>query len=209
MLNQPGSQGARGELSLAKDTTSLLPTSELDAILTDQIIVAWAGEGGEEPRLGWWRTDLISEFGGEDVFQRLLPKTWKWAVLQATLEAARRLDFAMRRQDHEPDRLLSLYHLGFAIDEQLRDRFQELKRAGEAPVAALPGLGLGVDQDFNSDRFLDWVSGHGKVDVSIAPAGRRILGPLPAAPADRVRKLVASLAPLAESYPMPHYRMVE
>ena len=49
-------------------------TSEVDALLSAQIIVAWAGEGhvGDERRLGWWRSDLVSEFGGLDLFQRLL-----------------------------------------------------------------------------------------------------------------------------------------
>jgi hypothetical protein len=60
-------------------------TSELDLLLTAQIAVAWAGEGhvGEEPRLGWWRSDLTSEFGGRDLFERLLPRTHCWAVLLA------------------------------------------------------------------------------------------------------------------------------
>ncbi|GAB4568166.1 MAG: hypothetical protein Tsb0020_21310 [Haliangiales bacterium] len=45
-----------------------LPLSEIDFALTAQIIIAWAGEGGEEPRLSWWRSDMVSEFGsdGED-----------------------------------------------------------------------------------------------------------------------------------------------
>ena len=69
-------------------------TSEVDALLSAQIIVAWAGEGhvGDERRLGWWRSDLVSEFGGLDLFQRLLPTTAPWAVLQAVREAARRVD---------------------------------------------------------------------------------------------------------------------
>ena len=66
-------------------------TAEVDLLLTAQIAVAWAGEGqvGEEPRLGWWRSDLTSEFGGRDLFERLLPRTHRWAVLQAVREAAR------------------------------------------------------------------------------------------------------------------------
>ena len=36
----------------------------LDHILCAQFAVAWAGESGEEGRLGWWKTDLTSEFGG-------------------------------------------------------------------------------------------------------------------------------------------------
>ena len=41
---------------------------EIDLVLTAQLAVAWAGEGGEEPRLAWWRSDLASEYGGEDLF---------------------------------------------------------------------------------------------------------------------------------------------
>ena len=60
-------------------TDLFLTTTELDFLLTAQFAVAFAGEGGESPRLGWWRTDLVSEFGGHDLFQRLLPSTWAWA----------------------------------------------------------------------------------------------------------------------------------
>ena len=74
----------------ASPDLSPIPMSELDAALTAQLVVAWAGEGGEEKRLGWWRCDLVSEFGGQDLFQRLLPSTWTWAVLQGAREAARR-----------------------------------------------------------------------------------------------------------------------
>ena len=70
--------------------------SDLDLALTAQIAVAWAGEGGEEPRLGWWQTDLVSEFGGEDLLRRLLPKTYPWAMLQAVREAGRRKDEELR-----------------------------------------------------------------------------------------------------------------
>lgn len=65
----------------------------LDGILTLQFVIAWAGESGEEPRLKWWQTDLCSEFGGEDLFQQLLPSTWRWSVL----EAARRTDAKLHR----------------------------------------------------------------------------------------------------------------
>ncbi len=68
-----------------------LTTLELDFALTAQLVVAFAGEtGGAEPRLGWWQSDLTSEFGGVDLLRRLLPTTWRFAVLQAAREAARR-----------------------------------------------------------------------------------------------------------------------
>src|SRR5690606_27085265 len=83
-----------------------LPISEIDFALTAQITVAWAGEGGEEPRLGWWRSDLVSEYGGKDLFRRLLPHTWQWAVLQAVREAARRKDAELRAKAHDSDHVL-------------------------------------------------------------------------------------------------------
>jgi hypothetical protein len=43
-----------------------IPMSDIDAALTSQLVVAWAGETGEERRLGWWRSDLVSEYGGDD-----------------------------------------------------------------------------------------------------------------------------------------------
>lgn len=59
-------------------TTWNLPTigpSVLDKILVAQVSVGWAGESGEEKRLGWWATDFCSEFGGEDLFRQMLPQS--------------------------------------------------------------------------------------------------------------------------------------
>lgn len=110
--------------------------SDINHLLTAQILIAWAGEGGEDRRLGWWRSDLISEFGGEDLFKRLLPHTWQWAPLQGAREAARRKDAELRAQDHDPDRILSLFSLGFELDERVEERLLDLKRAGVPPVEA-------------------------------------------------------------------------
>lgn len=113
----------------------------LDEILTLQLLVAWAGEGATDPpRLGWWRTSMAEEFGGEDLFQRLLPHTYRWAVLEAVREVAKRVDARRREATADADQLVSLYRLGFALDEQLDDRLRALKRAGGEPVAVLPGL---------------------------------------------------------------------
>jgi|AntAceMinimDraft_8_1070364.scaffolds.fasta_scaffold682548_1 hypothetical protein len=39
---------------------------QLDEILSLQLIIAWAGEADTEPkRLGWWRTGMCDEFGGQ------------------------------------------------------------------------------------------------------------------------------------------------
>jgi hypothetical protein len=83
-----------------------VPPSDLDGLLTAQLVVAWAGENGEERRLGWWDSDLTGELGGEDLFQQLLPETWAWATLQAARAAAIRRDVAMRAADPDPDGLL-------------------------------------------------------------------------------------------------------
>ncbi len=182
-----------------------IPNSALDFILTAQIAVAWAGEKGEDARLGWWRCDLVSEYGGMDLFQRLLPETWKWAVLQAVREAARRQDAALRQQDHDPDRLFSIFSLGFELDEQVEERLQDLKRAGKDPEVALPGLNDVVIDPWDAEGFADWVGGHGDVKHTTAPSGRRLKGN-PPAPEHAVKQLVAALLPLADAYPLPHYR---
>ena len=184
-----------------------IPLSALDHALTAQLIVAWAGEGGEEPRLGWWRSDLVSEFGGEDLFRRLLPSTWEWAVLQGAREAARRKDVELRSQDHDPDQIISLFSFGFELDERLEERLQDLKRSGHTPQEALPGLVDIIDTRWDRDRFADWVQGHGEVDTTVTPIGRRIKAGAPTTDLDTlVRRLVGAIAPLGETYPLPHTR---
>lgn len=182
-----------------------IPVSHIDMVLTAQLVVAWAGESGEERRLGWWRSDLMSEFGGEDLFRRLLPETWQWAVLQGAREAARRRDADLRRHDHDPDRILTLFRLGFELDERIQERFQDLKREGRTPDEALPGLSV-IQEGWDPERFWDWVAGHGESDTTPAPVGRRLKGAPPSGLDQLVRKLVAGLAPAATTYPLPHFR---
>ena len=179
--------------------------SDIDMALTSQLVVAWAGEAGEERRLGWWRSDLASEYGGEDLFRRLLPSTWRWAALQGAREAARRVDAELRRRDHEPDRIVSLFSLGFELDERIEERLADLKRSGRTPDQALPGLAV-TDDGWHPESFWDWVAGHGEAGGTASPAGRRLSGSPPATVGQQVRRLVAGLAPAAESYPLPHFR---
>lgn len=182
-----------------------VPPSEIDLALTAQIVVAWAGESGEEKRLGWWRSDLVSEFGGEDLFRRLLPSTWAWAILQGAREAARRWDSQLRRHDHNPDRILSLFSLGFELDERIEERLQDLKRSGASPRTSLRGLEI-LDSGWSQERFCDWVSGHGQVEFTRTPTGRHLKGAPPGTLDQQVRRLVAGLNPPAASYPLPHFR---
>jgi hypothetical protein len=186
--------------------TNPIPNSTLDRILTAQLAVAWAGEAGEERRLGWWRTDLVSEFGGEDLFRRLLPGTWRWAVLQGAREAARRHDAARRSQEHDADRILSLFHLGAELDERLEERLRDLKRTGKAPTDVLSGLREVISEDWDQSAFAAWVSTHGEVGTVAAPAGRRLRGEAPGSMEQAIDKLIAGLVPLGPDYPLPHYR---
>lgn len=183
-----------------------IPMSEIDHALTAQLLVAWAGERGDEKRLGWWSSDLVSPFGGIDLFRRLLPSTWEWAVLQGAREAARRKDAELRRQGHDPDRIISLYAFGFELDERIEERLQDLKRSGRAPQEALPGLVESIELIWNRDRFLAWVHGHGEVETTATPIGRHVKGDPPTNLDQLVRRLVGALAPLADSYPLPHFR---
>lgn len=184
------------------------PPATLDQILCAQLIVAWAGERGDPPRLGWWRSDLSSEFGGEDLFRRLLPHTWPWATLQATREVARHHDARHRQRASNPDLLVTLYAVGWDIDEQLDERLAEHKRHAKPPAEALPGLAAVIDRDepeWNAGRFETWVRQHGSAKTTVTPAGRRLSGDQPSDPARLVSHLIAGLLPLADSYPMPHY----
>lgn len=182
-----------------------IPMSDIDMALTSQLVVAWAGEAGEDHRLGWWRCDLTSEYGGEDLFERLLPSTWRWASLQGAREAARRVDAELRHRDHEPDRIISLFSLGFELDERIEERLADLKRSSRAPDEALPGLAV-TDDAWHPDNFWDWVAGHGEAGGTVSPVGRRLSGSPPATLGQLVSRLVAGLAPAAESYPLPHFR---
>jgi len=178
----------------------------LDEVLTLQLVVAWAGEGKTDPpRLGWWRTALTDEFGGEDLFKRLTPRTWRWAVLEAARAAARKVDAEARNQAADADRMFSLFRLGFAIDEQLDDRLAELKRSGHDPAEALPGLAR-TTAAWDRDRFVAWLASLGSPEPVASSVGRRLEGELPAAATQAARALAAAMAPVTDRYPAPHFR---
>ncbi len=184
-----------------------IPASTLDMVLTTQLAIAWAGEEGEDPRrLGWWRSDLTSEFGGHDLFSRLLPKTWEWAALQAVREAARRADATERSRHHDPDRLLTIFHFGFDVDERVGDRLQDMKRSGESPNDSLPGLAEFTGGGWSSEGFGDWIRGHGESDYVTSPEGRRLKGAPPESLELMMNRLVAACWPLSNSYPLPYFR---
>ena len=182
--------------------------TDLDRILALQLTVAWAGEGiCEPPRLGWWKTDLIDEAGGGDLMARLLPKTHAWASLEAVREAASRTDAAARAGMSDPDKLRTLFFLGFEVDERLGERLALHKRSGVAADEALP-LSLVLGTELSPEALEDALRlADGKVEHTVVPGGRQVRGQMPDEPADVVRRLASALLPLADSYPMPFYRL--
>lgn len=184
----------------------MLPAAELDAILTLQLAVAWAGESGDdEPRLRWWETDLVSKYGGLSLFEQLTPRSRHWAVLEAAREAARRVDEKARSKDAEPDRLLSLFRLGAALDESLHDRLLEHKRQGRPVEDALPDLARLIES-WDRESFAAWAKQGDKPNVVADPSGRRLTGTPPADRVEVARRLTHALLPLTDAYPFPHYR---
>lgn len=188
--------------------SSPIPASTLDEILAIQLTVAWAGEGRcEPPRLGWWQTDLVDQAGGGDLLERLLPRTHAWASLEAVREAARRADAEARRKHADPDRLRTLFHLGFELDERLDERLAQHKRQGTPPHAALPSL-ANTAGAFDREELAALLrpSSSGP-EARVVPGGRELRGPPPAAPELLVRHLAAALVPFAPQYPLPFYRV--
>ncbi len=113
--------------------------SDLDIILSLQIMAAWAGEGMSEPgRLGWWRTDLVDEAGGGDLFRRQFSRTHRWAFLEAVRKAAIMSDARARLAMARPDMVRTLFFQGFDRDEKLEERLAFHKREATPPARALP-----------------------------------------------------------------------
>lgn len=190
--------------------TSGADDAVLDAVLAVQLTVAWAGEGRCEPkRLGWWDTDVIDPDGGGDLMARLLPRTHAWASLEAAREAARRVDAKARITMGDPDKLRTLFFLGFAIDEALTDRFSLLKSEGRSPVEVLD-IGL-VKEKFSKDSFTASVQRKGLEFTVVSggggTSGRQLKGPPPGDLGDMVRTLAAGLVPLADKYPLPFFKV--
>ncbi len=185
---------------------ALLNDTTLDAILATQLTIAWAGEGRCSPRrLGWWDTDLIDEAGGGDFLQRLLPQTHAWASLEAVREAARRTDAKARGKMADPDKMRTLFFLGFEVDEQLGDRLGALKRGGRTPSEALP-LPLPLTAEFSKDKLTAALQG-GDAAFAVVPGARQLKGARPAEADVMVRRLAAALVPFADQYPLPFYKL--
>ncbi|MBX3247837.1 MAG: BREX-6 system BrxE protein [Myxococcales bacterium] len=197
---------------LATSSPAPIPASTLDFVLDVQFAVAWAGEGlKSEKRQGWWASMFAFEFGGEALFADLLPNTHRWAVLRAAREAARRKDAELRAKADDPDRLVSLFRLGFALDEALEERLADRVHDDPRREHTSRALAALIDADFSPTSFTRFLEGllatvETEVDFTPSPSGRRVVGEPPKDARLLVAKLAGALLPLADAYPLPHFK---
>jgi hypothetical protein len=187
-----------------------LPDQDLDQILSLQLALAWAGEaaGGESRRLGWWRTDLIDEEGGGDLWGRLLPRTRRWAGLDAARRAARLTDEKLRKPLARSDAMRTLFHFGFELDEALDERLAQHKLDAHPPAHVLPLLAA-LASPFEEASFRSRIAAS-SVDASfkIVPGGRKLKAAAGEAVPSVARRLAFALleAP-PKAYPVAYVLM--
>lgn len=136
---------------------------------------------------------------------RLLPQTHAWASLEAVREAARRTDAKARAKTADPDKMRTLFFLGFELDEQLGDRLALLKREGRKPAEALK-LPVPLSAEFSKEKLASALQ-LGDVAFTTEPSGRQLKGERPDAPDGLVKRLAAALVPFVEQYPLPFYKL--
>jgi hypothetical protein len=179
-----------------------LTPNQLDSILALQLSIAWAGEAAGEPaRLGWWKSDLVDGEGGGDLFVRLVPRTAAWASLWLVREAARRVDDVARQKLSDGDRVWTLFHFGFAVDEQLTDRLAYHRHHEHSPAEVL-GPRYIVGSGWSRGTFETMLGKLGQPKVQVTPSGRK-LETKEASAAELAPLLAAALLPLGPAYPLP------
>lgn len=193
-----------------KNSSSAIAPEELDAVLMLQFFIAWAGEGlTEPPRLGWWSTQLLDEDTGVDFFKRLFPRTFDWALLEATRKVAIQVDRQKRLNLAQPDHVCTLFFWGFGTDENLQERLTFHKENSGKPQDIL-NFPLDMKEDFAEKIFKEAIQNFGlEVEFKIVPEGREIKKTMPESIAEAAKNLVSGLIPLADKYPMPFYRLKE
>jgi hypothetical protein len=178
----------------------------LDEILGIQLALAWAGEspGGEHPRLGWWKTDLIDAEAGGDLWKRLLPRTHRWAGLDAARRAARLTDERLRKANARADDMLTLFHFGFELDEALDERLAHHRLDARPPVEVLPLLHV-TTRALNKDALHAQLSAPGlDTSFTVLPAGRQLKRLATGGPQQLARRLACALLKDAPAeYPLP------
>jgi hypothetical protein len=116
-------------------------------------------------------------------------------------EVARRADEEARGRLARADSVWTLFHFGFAVDEQLADRLAYHRQCRQAPEEAL-GQGFRVGA-WSKGVFEGLLSGLAKPRARITPVGRKVDASA-ASPAEAAVLLTAALLPLPASYPLPY-----
>lgn len=192
----------------------VLSDATLDEVLAIQMTVAWAGESGADPlpgvkaRLGWWRSDLVDEMGGQDLLRRMFRRTGAWAALASAREVAASTERTLRQHLGEGDQVVSLFNLGFAADEALTHRLRTLKRL-QADTDTLPWrVPL---QNFSVETLQTAFCGGrwAQTEFAVVAGGRLLRGAPPGDLRETVGRLAAATflsSPLPPHYPMAFYR---
>lgn len=187
--------------------STVIKESTLDQIIAIQFTVAWAGEAlSDPPRLKWWRTDLVDEYGGGDLLERLAPRSHKWASLEAVREAAILTDKKARQRMADPDKVRTLYFWGFEIDEQVTERLRALKMSQRDPAKALP-IPLDFSSEFDKDELEKYLKSDVPADFMVQMSGRELKQSLPDDLSLAAKTLATALLPLSEEYPAPFFRI--
>lgn len=185
----------------------VVPPEELDQILALQLLIAWAGEtpGGAHPRLGWWKTDVIDDEGGGDLWKRLLPRTHRWAGLDAARRAAYRTDEALRRPAKNADHQRTLFHFGFEVDEALDERLAHHVLEAKTPSDVFPLLRT-LEGHFNRSTVLKALAvGAEAAAFKAVPGGRQLKKVANESLPVLAHRLAAALLadPVSTAYPVP------
>ncbi|HOY60716.1 MAG TPA: BREX-6 system BrxE protein [Verrucomicrobiota bacterium] len=117
---------------------------------------------------------------------------------------ARRIDERLRQQLSDPDRLRTLYFLGFEHDEHLAERLAALKKSGVPPARA---LGLSIEGRLDRDQLAATLTRGVDGAHTVVPGGRQLKGAVPEAPEVLAARLAAALVPWFDSYPLPYARV--
>ena len=135
-------------------------------------------------------------WAGGDLFARLLPKTHRWASLEAVRKAAMQVDREARLGMAHPDQVRTLFFWGFALEEKLVEQLALHKRSGTEPLGVLP-FPLSINEAFVRSTLEEALRlPRHDVAYKVVPSGRELTGVLPEAPALRARHLAAALLPL-------------
>lgn len=178
---------------------------QLDEILSVQLLLAWAGEtpGGDVPRLGWWKTDVIDEDGGGDLWKRLLPRTQRWAGLDAARRAAILTDAKLRHASTRADQQLTLFHFGLALDELLAERLAHHVLEAKPPLEVLPLL-KALERFDRAQLVTTLAAGDLDASFKVSPEGRQLKKAASESLPARARRLALALLaePVTKTYPV-------